>query len=71
MEICGKYGILPNSCIILESKVQKLGDSPISSGGFSGVWKGIYEERPVAIKVLRQHTTITKVLRSILPTQST
>ena len=54
MKICGKYGILPNSYIIPESKIEKLGESPISFGGFSSVWPGMYEEdKSVAIKVLR------------------
>lgn len=58
IRICGEYGILPDSYIIPESKIQKAGDSPIASGGFSDVWSGIYDDesedgRPVAIKVIR------------------
>jgi len=59
VEACGEYGTLPSSYIIPESKVQKLGDSPVSSGGFSDVWPGAYEEdededpKCVAIKVIR------------------
>ena len=35
------------------SKIQKLGDAPISSGGFD-VWPGVYEdEKQIAIKVIR------------------
>jgi len=60
VEACGEYGILPSSYIIPESKVRKLGDSPVSSGGFSGVWEGVYGEEgeAVAIKVLRRRATL-------------
>jgi len=53
VRICGEYGILPTSYMVPESKIQKLGDSSISSGGFSDVWLGGYEEKSVAIKVMR------------------
>lgn len=66
VKTCGEYGILPSSYIIPESKIQKLGDSPISSGGFSDVWPGVYREdgkfeseedddegRFIAIKIIR------------------
>ena len=54
MDICGEHGILPSSCIIPESKIQKLGDSPISSDGFSGVLPGWYGERTfVTVKSIR------------------
>jgi len=59
VRICGEHGILPSSYTIPKSKIQKLGDSPISSGGFSDVWPGAYEEdeeedeKFVAIKVIR------------------
>ena len=49
--------------MVPESKVQKLKDPPISSGGFSEVWSGIYNGddnekgkdrgKKVAIKVIR------------------
>ena len=55
VKICGEYGVLPSSYIIPESKIQTLGDSPISLGGFSRVWAGMYEEdQSVAIKVIRR-----------------
>jgi len=59
VKICGEHGILPSSYIIPKSKIEKLGDSPFSSGGFSDVWPGGYKEnegeegRAVAIKVIR------------------
>jgi hypothetical protein len=67
-KVCGEYDILPDSYIIPESKVQKLGDSPISSNRFSDIWPGMYDEaedekdederdederKSVAIKVMR------------------
>jgi len=56
VKICGEYGILPNSYVIPESKVQKLGDSTTSCGGFSDIWLGAYEEDiPVAIEVVRNY----------------
>jgi len=56
VKICGKYGILPNSYIIPESKAKKQGDSPAAYGGFSDVWLGKYgKHKLVAIKVLRYY----------------
>lgn len=56
VKICGEYGILPNSCVIPEYKVQKLGDSTTSCSGFSDIWPGAYEEDiPVAIEVVRNY----------------
>ena len=53
VKICGEYGILPRSHIIPRSKVQKVGYAPISYDS-SGVWEGVYEGKPVAIKVMRR-----------------
>ena len=56
MELCGEHGILPSSCLIPESKVEKLGEEPVAIGGFSDVWPGIYEEETwVAVKVIRYY----------------
>jgi hypothetical protein len=55
VKICGEYGIIPNSYIIPESKIEKAGDSPISSGGFSEVWEGVHRGEPVAIKTIRYY----------------
>ena len=58
VEVCGKYGILPNSHAIPGSKIGVVGDGPISSGEFSEVWEGEYkdndETKRVAIKVVRR-----------------
>jgi len=60
VKICGEYGALPSSYIIPESKIKKLGDSHIASGGFSEVLQGAYEgDKPVAIKVIRLYDIYT------------
>ena len=59
MKICGEYGVLPSSHIIPQSKIRKLGDSPVSFGGFPDIWSGTYKEdndkenKYVAIKFIR------------------
>ena len=48
------HSTLPDSYIILDSEIQKLGNSPVSGGGFSKVWRGTYgRDRSIAIKVMR------------------
>ena len=77
VKICGEHSILPSSYIIPESKVQRLGDCAVSSGGFSDVWPGMYEEDlAVAIKVVRygELDDVQKVKRvrylDLFPSQS-
>ena len=54
VKLCGERGILPNSYIVPESKLEKLGEGPITTGRFADVWAGAYEdETMVAIKVIR------------------
>ena len=56
MKLCGDHGILPSSYLIPESMVQKEGSEPVTGGGFSDVWCGMYNKgRKVAIKVIRYH----------------
>jgi hypothetical protein len=65
VQICGEHGTLPSSYVLPESRLQRLGYCPISSGGFSKVWPGAYKEddggegddksRDVAIKVIRYY----------------
>lgn len=81
-KICGEYSILPSSYVIPESRLQRLGYCPISSGSFSKVWPGTYkgddsgkdedESKEVAIKVVRYYGSddvqgLKKVRRSDLP----
>jgi hypothetical protein len=54
VDLCGRSGILPSSYLIPESKIEKLGDEPLYTGGYSDVWPGMYgDETCVAIKVIR------------------
>ena len=56
VKVCGEYGVLPSTYIIPDSKVEKLGDEPISVGGFSQVWPGMYDdEKSVAIKIIQYY----------------
>ena len=58
MKLCGETSILPSSYLIPEFGVEKLGDRPISTGGFSHVWPGVYGDGiRVAIKVIRCYET--------------
>ena len=54
MKIWGEYGILPNLHVISESAIERLGDSPISSSGFSDFWQGVYKRDTfVTIKIMQ------------------
>lgn len=53
--ICGHHRLLPAS-YKLTSGLRK-GDRPIGNGGFAEVWKGSYNGRQVAIKVLKVYET--------------
>ncbi|KAL5500984.1 hypothetical protein ACEPAH_9371 [Sanghuangporus vaninii] len=44
-------GILPSNIFL--SGVHRVGSSSVHGGGFADVWKGEYEGRPVALKILR------------------
>ncbi|KAL5480351.1 hypothetical protein ACEPAI_1621 [Sanghuangporus weigelae] len=46
-----KRGILPSNIFL--SGVHRVGSSPVHGGGFADVWKGEYEGRTVALKILR------------------
>jgi len=55
-KICGEHTILPNSYVIPQSKVLKLGGSPTSSSDHFEAWPGMYgEDKSVAIRVMRYH----------------
>lgn len=64
---CEEYGILPRWCMTYESKVKKLGKSPVSSGGFSCVWRGKYGEEgeTVAIKILRPQASKVQRIKQV------
>ncbi|KAL5514113.1 hypothetical protein ACEPAG_2874 [Sanghuangporus baumii] len=46
-----KRGILPSNIFL--SGVHRVGSSSVHGGGFANVWKGEYEGRTVALKILR------------------
>ena len=42
--------------MIPELKIKKLTEAPVSTGGFSYVWRGMYDEKKrVAIKAIRYY----------------
>ena len=43
--------ILPSNLFL--TGVEKEGQDPVGGGGFSDVWKGTYQEKYIAVKVLR------------------
>jgi len=49
--ICGRRAILPKSLLI--SLGYNPMEIPLYHGGFADVWKGTYQGRDVAVKVLR------------------
>jgi hypothetical protein len=51
-KLCGNFCILPSS-FALAPKSIKCEAKPFASGGFSRVYKGTFEGRPVAIKTLK------------------
>ena len=66
VKICGEYGTLPDSYIIPESNIRKLGKSPAASGGFSEIWPGAYAgDKSVAIKVIwyRKYDDVREIKR--------
>ena len=59
VEVCGKYGVLPDSHTIPASKIKVVGSDCISSTESSEVWEGECNEdgeaKRVAIKVVVQY----------------
>ena len=54
VRLCGEHGILPSLYMISGFKIRKLTEAPVSTSGFSCVWRGIYnEEKRVAIKAVQ------------------
>ena len=67
--MCGAFGVLPQS-FILEKAFDERETTPFATGGFSDIYKGTIDGRPVAIKTLRVTTTeykkVHKVNRSVI-----
>ena len=53
--VCGHHALLPNSLRI--PRCYDRSDAPLYCGGFGDVWKGEYQGRHVAVKVLRVYST--------------
>ena len=61
-KICGCHGLLPGSVKIPFD--YNPSDTPLYHGGFANVWKGGYQGREVAVKVLNiNQTNSDKVIR--------
>jgi len=54
-KICKVYCFVPTSHLVLDSELEKLGDSPFKSEEDSNVWPGCYRGQEVSIKVLVRH----------------
>jgi len=54
-KICGRRGLLPRSLQI--PLCYDRSDTPLYRGGYADVWKGEYQGRHVAVKVLRVYST--------------
>ena len=54
-DVCGRDALLPRS-LELPFSYNTTGD-PLVGGGFADVWKGQYQGREVAVKVLRVFKT--------------
>ncbi|KAF9786281.1 kinase-like domain-containing protein [Thelephora terrestris] len=53
--ICGRQGLLPTA---LQIPIRyNRSDAPLYRGGFADVWKGTFQNRQVAVKVLRIYST--------------
>ena len=53
--ICGRQALLPRSLQI--PTCYNRSKTPLYRGGFADIWKGEYESRHVAVKVLRVYST--------------
>jgi serine/threonine protein kinase len=61
--MCRDIGLVPSSCI-LSKKVIASETVPCKSG-FSDVWKGILDDREVALKVLRLHSDDIQLVKKV------
>lgn len=46
--ICNHHGVLPTSYDV-SGNLSKIGDGPVTSGGFSDIWEGIHDGRRVCV----------------------
>lgn len=65
---CAEVGILPSSYYLDDVQIKKLNEVPFASGGYSDVWRALYQGENVSIKAFRVYTTdnikhLTKVLK--------
>ena len=49
--ICGRHNVLPSSYNV-SGDLTRVGDDPVTSGGFADIWEGIHDGRNVCIKHL-------------------
>ena len=54
-KICGRHGLLPRSLQI--PTCYDRSEDPLRGGGYADVWMGEYQDRKVAVKVLRVYST--------------
>ena len=68
-QLCGRTGLLPTSHI-LSDKPTLTSKHLLATGGFGDVWEGTYNDKRVAIQVLRVHKEddIQGVKKAIHPT---
>ena len=60
--MCREHKLLPSSYTITD-EVKRIGESPSGCGGNADVWRGVYRDSKVAIKVLRVHTDFARAER--------
>lgn len=64
---CAEVGILPSTYYLDDDEIKKLSEVPFASGGYSDVWRALYQGENVSIKAFRVYATdniklLTKVL---------
>jgi len=61
--VCGRLALLPRSLQLPHCYNPQ--HTPLYRGGYADVWKGKYQDRPVAVKILRVYSTsdFEKIMR--------
>jgi len=72
---CAEVGILPSTYYLDDSEIKKLSQVPFASGGYSDVWRALYQEEHVSIKAFRVYATdnmkqLTKVSNGFFHTDN-